>query len=472
VNDQGLLSKKGEIMMKINPFKLVFLLVFSFLCLTAACVSPQLNIPEEVEKNIEERIDNGESVGLVVGFIDPEGNREYFCCGTLTMNGKRPVDEYSVYEIGSITKVFTGIVLADMVLKGEVNLDDPAEQYLPGTIKIPSRNGNKITLGHLASHSSALPRMPFNFRPIEPENPYADYTVENMYAFLSAYHLQRDIGEKYEYSNLGMGLLGHILSLRAKMDYEQLIIQRVCRVLGMEDTKIAFTEDMKKRLARGHDASGEVPNWDIPTLAGAGALRSTAADMLTFLGANMGIKHTPLLPAMEMAHEPRVQAGNDMKVGLAWHIRDNGKTQIVWHNGGTGGYRTFCGFVKDKNTGVVILSNMNIGADDIGFHLLDSSYALKKVEKTIELESTVLEKFLGKYKLDDRNITITIAKKDQVLVAQIPNRSEFMIFPVSETDFITKDGPIRISFNMDESGDVRGLVFNLSGKDSSAKKIE
>jgi len=102
--------------------------------------------------------------------------------------------------------------------------------------------------------------------------------------------------------------------------------------------------------------------------------------MLTFLGANMGIERTPLLPAMDMTHEPRVDAGKDMKVGLGWHIRDKGKTRIIWHNGGTGGYRTFCGFIKDKKIGVVVLSNMNISADDIGFHVLESSYALKKTE--------------------------------------------------------------------------------------------
>jgi CubicO group peptidase (beta-lactamase class C family) len=123
-----------------------------------------------------------------------------------------------------------------------------------------------------------------------------------------------------------------------------------------------------------------VPNWDIPTLAGAGALRSTASDMLTFLAANMGIKHSKLSDAMDMTHKARVDAGKTMKIGLGWHIRDNGITQIIWHNGGTGGYRSFCGFIKDKKVGVVVLSNMNISPDDIGFHMLDNSYELKKVE--------------------------------------------------------------------------------------------
>lgn len=358
---------------------------FGFLLLqisSVACGTKRTSISDEVEESIQERIKNGKSVGLVVGFIDAQGNREYLSYGTSTMKGNDPVDENSVYEIGSITKVFTGIVFADMVLKGELRPDDPAETHLPEAVRMPSKSGEKITLEHLASHTSALARMPANFRPADPRNPYADYTVENMYAFLSAYVLQREIGEKYEYSNLGMGLLGHILGLRAGMDYEQLVIERICRVLGMVDTKITLTGDMRGRLAKGHNSVGEVANWDIPTLAGAGALRSTADDMLTFLAANLGIKRTPLLPAMAMTHEPRANVGKGMKVGFGWHIRDNGKTRIIWHNGGTGGYRTFCGFIKDRKIGVVVLSNMNASADDLGFHMLDSSYALIKTEKS------------------------------------------------------------------------------------------
>ena len=358
----------------------VFLVILFLQFSSVSCGSEETNIPDEVKESIKERILKGESVGIVVGFIDAKGKKEYFSHGTLKKNGDNPVDENSVYEIGSISKVFTCIALADMVLNGELRLDDPAETYLPETVKMPSRNGNKITLEHLAANNSALPRMPYNFRPKDPHNPYADYTVENMYDFLSAYTLQRDIGETYEYSNLGMGLLGHILGLKAGMDYELLIAERIGHVLEMEDTMITLTADMKKRLARGHNPAGEVPNWDIPTFAGAGALRSTANDMLTFLGANMGINRSPLSPAMDMTHEPRFDAGETMKVGLGWHIRDNGKTQIIWHNGGTGGYRSFCGFIKDKKIGVVVLSNMNIGADDIGFYLLDNSYDLKKNE--------------------------------------------------------------------------------------------
>jgi len=364
--------------LKTRWMALAFLGILSLGFSCASCGTKPSNISDVVKENIRLRLENGESVGIVVGFIDAQGRREYFSHGSLTMDGDKPVDENSIYEIGSISKVFTCTVLADMVLNGEVKLDDPAETYLPAEVKVPSKNDTKITLEHLATHTSALARMPTNFRPADPGNPYADYTVENMYEFVSGYTLGRDIGERYEYSNLGMGLLGHILSLKAGMDYEQLIIERICDVLGMKSTVITFTGEMEERLARGHNSTAEVPNWDIPTLAGAGAIRSTARDMLTFLAANMGIKRSALSDAMDMTHEARVEAGKTMKVGLGWHIRDNGQTRIVWHNGGTGGYRTFCGFIKDKGIGVVVLSNMNISADDIGFHMLDSSYELKK----------------------------------------------------------------------------------------------
>ena len=355
----------------------LFLVLLFLQFSTPACAAAESNIPDEVKKNIRERVADGQSVGIVVGFITPDGKREYFCHGSLTLNGNKPVDENSIYEIGSITKVFTCIALADMVLRGEVELDDPAERYLPEAVKMPTRNGSEITLAHLATHTSAIARMPNNFHPADPGNPYADYSVENMYAFLSGYILNRDIGKKYEYSNLGMGLLGHILSLKTGIDYERLIVSRVCRVLGMRNTGVTLTEKMKKRLAKGHAHGKEVPNWDIPTLAGAGALRSDAEDMLTFLAANIGITRSRLTPAMDMTHEERVDAGRNMKVGLGWHILDNGKTRIVWHNGGTGGYRTFCGFIKEKRVGVVVLSNTDISADDIGFHLLDDTYGLK-----------------------------------------------------------------------------------------------
>jgi serine-type D-Ala-D-Ala carboxypeptidase/endopeptidase len=162
----------------------------------------------EIRRILAERIDvQKQGVGIVVGIIDAHGRR-VVAYGALEKGDKRPLDGDTIFEIGSITKVFTALLAADMAQRGEVKLDDPIQEYLPPTVKIPERGGKQITLIDLATHTSGLPRMPENFRPKDPSRPYVDYTVDALYSFLSSYELRRDIGIKYVYSNLGFGLLG------------------------------------------------------------------------------------------------------------------------------------------------------------------------------------------------------------------------------------------------------------------------
>ena len=253
----------------------------------------------EIRKILVERIDAFHmGVGIVVGVIDPQGRR-VVAYGSLNQGDSRPLNGDTIFEIGSVTKVFTSLLLSDMVQHGEVALADPVAKYLPADVKVPERGGRVITLVDLSTHTSGLPRLPSNLLPKDPANPYADYTVEQLYQFLSSYQLTRDIGAQFEYSNLGGGLLGHALARRAGMDYEALVRSRISSPLGMSSTGITLTPEMKGRLAVGHnDKLTAVPNWDLPTLAGAGALRSSANDLLTFLGANLGYVKSPLAPAM------------------------------------------------------------------------------------------------------------------------------------------------------------------------------
>jgi len=158
-------------------------------------------------------------IGMVVGVIDQNGRR-IVSYGSLAKNDKRPLNGDTIFEIGSMTKVFTSLVLMDMAQKGEVEVTDPVSQYLPADITVPERNGRKITLQDLSTHSSGLPNLPTNIAPKDMSNPYADYSVEQLYQFLSGYQLPRDIGAKYEYSNLAVGMLGHALARRAGMSYE------------------------------------------------------------------------------------------------------------------------------------------------------------------------------------------------------------------------------------------------------------
>lgn len=250
---------------------------------------------------IRQRVEEGRSKGIVVGLVESGGRTRVVAFGD-PGPGKPPLDGNTVFEIGSISKVFTSTVLAQMVLAGQVTLDDPAQKYLPASVKLPTRNGKQITLGSLSIQNSGLPRMPTNFTPKDPTNPYADYSVQQMYDFLSGLTLTRDPGERFEYSNLGVGLLGHVLSLASGKSYEQLEQERVWTPLGMTRTAITLTPWMQEHLALGHDDAGKVvSNWDIPTFAGAGAIRSTTTDMLRFVAANLQTDRGPLGKAMAFA---------------------------------------------------------------------------------------------------------------------------------------------------------------------------
>ena len=341
---------------------------------------------EEIRRILVERIDVAhQGVGIVVGVIEPSGSR-VVGYGTFTKDDKRAVKGDTVFEIGSITKVFTSLLLADMVRRREVELTDRVARYIPYQMNVPERNGRAITLLDLATHTSGLPRMPSNFVPKNPANPYADYDSELLRQFLSGYGLSRDIGSQYEYSNIGAGILGYALSRRAGMDYDTFLRDRITgpRLLDMPDTRVVPTDSMTARLATGHNAlRTPVASWEFPPttsiFVGAGGLRSTVNDLLKFLAAMIGLTKTPLSPAMAaMLANPRPTGRPNQTIGLAWHIDARGDRQIVQHNGGTGGYRSFIGFDPKSQIGVVVLSNTNTqtGVDDIGMHLLDTSFPL------------------------------------------------------------------------------------------------
>jgi len=414
-----------------------------------------------VRRIVTERLTSSPFRGIVVGLLDANGTRRVVAVGV-------PADR--VFEIGSITKVFTASILATMVADGSVHLDDPVARLLPASVRVPARNGHQITLLDLTTQVSGLPRLPANMAPRDSTNPYADYTVDQMYTFLSGYELPRDPGETYEYSNLGVGLLGHALALKAGMSYEELVRRRVLAPLGMRETAITLSPALRARLAAGHDNEGNVvPNWDLPTLAGAGALRSTVGDMLTFLAANLDTSANPLARALRQTHQSRRGAGSAaMTIGLGWHIlaRPQGPA-IVWHNGGTGGYRSFAGFDEARHVGVVVLTNANIGADDIGFHLLDATFPLQtppKVRTAVAVDSLILERYVGEYELVP-TFHIVVTRDGAGLFVQATGQPKFAIFAESETEFFFKVVDAQISFGGD------GMVLHQNGQNLPGKKI-
>ena len=312
------------------------------------------------------------SGGMTIGIVQ-HGERRVFAFGT----GKPD----SIYEIGSLTKTFTGLILAQMVQQGLVKLDEPVRQLLPtGTVAKPP--GEEITLLDLTTQHSGLPRMPDNFKPINPENPYADYGAANLYQYISGHGLEKTGTPKFLYSNLGVGLLGQALADRAGVSYPTLLAQEVTEPLGMRDTVVSLSAGQQRRFIEGHSVDHRVAHpWDLDALAGAGAIRSTANDLLTYLeaqlhpekaGAHGSSKARTLAAALKLSQEPRSEAAPGMQIAFNWlYVTADG---TYWHNGGTGGYSSYAFFnPKGDYAGVVLLNTTVSGtgsfADLVGHHL-------------------------------------------------------------------------------------------------------
>lgn len=211
---------------------------------------------EEVEVMLRYLVEDGMAVGIVVGFLEADGSTRVVSYGSPGPDAL-PLGPSSLFETGSIGKTFTATLLADMVIKGEVELEDPLSRLLPEAVRVPSLRGKEITLLDLAMHRSGLPKVADNHRPADPEDPYADYTVETMYEYLSSYELRREPGAEFEYSNLGFQLLGHALARAAKVSYADLLQGRILAPLNMTATSPEPEVERTERMAQGH-RSGSV----------------------------------------------------------------------------------------------------------------------------------------------------------------------------------------------------------------------
>jgi CubicO group peptidase (beta-lactamase class C family) len=318
---------------------------------------------------------SGRRVGLVVGYL-AAGEQGIAGYGRVGAAGSDAPNAGTSFEIGSITKVFTGLLLADLAADGVVGLDDPLARYLPASVAVPAAEGREITLADLSSHAAGLGRNPKGtlrgwLR--DRRNPFASLSVTDVHEGLARTRLRRRPGQRIRYSNLGAGLLGQALERATGHPYEQLVTERICRPLGMPDTVIVPSAEQATRTAVGHTARGRpVPPFEIPALPGAGALRSTAVDMLRFLAANLDPARTPLAAPLEHIQQPRHRKGRGMQVGLGWMIaRSPGQRgPLLWHNGGTSGFRSFAAVARDRGIAVVVLSNTARMVDPIGLRLV------------------------------------------------------------------------------------------------------
>ncbi|MGA9777964.1 MAG: serine hydrolase [Verrucomicrobiia bacterium] len=395
------------------------------------------------------------SIGMVVGTVDENG-QQVISYGKADNGDSTEVNGDTLFEIGSVTKTFTTLLLEDMIERGEMKLDDPVRKYLPDFVKVPTYHGREITLLHLATHTSALPSDPGNLSPPHWNNPYAGFTKEQLYEFLSGYALQRNPGEKVEYSNLGMGLLAQAIALKAGTNFESMVVDQICKPLKMDSTRITLTPELRARAAAGHDWFGKpAPDMTFPEpLMGCGAIHSSANDMLKYLSANMGLTQTRLSPLMGKTHVARV--GNQ---ALAWSVSGD----IVWHAGGTFGFSTFAGFDEKRRRGVVVFSNsMFDPATDLGFLLLNSQWRDDKRPKAATLNRRASDAFVGSYQITTNYVIGIRCEKDRLFMRGSVHLSTEVV-PDSEGNFFMRVSGTPVTFVRNDQGKVSGLISYLYG---------
>jgi serine-type D-Ala-D-Ala carboxypeptidase/endopeptidase len=335
--------------------------------LSAPPFSP--NVPEfppddEVRQLLQKRIDQKLAIGLIVGLLDSRGPR-FVSAGTSANPARPQIDELTLFEIGSLTKIFTAAALADAVAHGSVSLDDRICKFLP----LPENGVGNRTLKEFVTHTTGLPRLPAGFAwwwnlLRHPRDPYANYSQRDLYAYLANLNAAKLPRGKFLYSNLGAGLLGDALAVSENTDYANLIARHVTTPLHIERAYLDIPRSEQSRVAQPHNLYLRPTNlWTMSTFPGAGGLRSCMQDL--FVLATAALTCTP--PFHSSMFQP---SGPDRNVGLGWMLRHSAAYQVAWHNGGTGGSRSFLGLELQKRRAIVILSNTSHSVDQLAIRLL------------------------------------------------------------------------------------------------------
>jgi CubicO group peptidase (beta-lactamase class C family) len=439
----------------------------------AAPVFAALPTTAEVEAVLDKQLIAAQRAkGVAVALVDAGGIR--VVTAGMARDGQ-PVKADSLFEIGSITKTFTGLLLAIADEKGEAKLDDAVEKFLPNGLKLRDSAGAPIRMVDLATQRSGLPRLAPNMLPKDPKNPYADYSEADLLDFVKNFTATRERNAEYEYSNVGFGLMGYVLVRAAKAaSFEALLTERVLKPLNMGST----TSDAKRfaeRLVQPHDANVRpTPAWELPLAhAGAGAMRSTAGDIGRYVEAVATLKDSSLSKAISLAVTTREAGpGRINPIGLAWmSIPFAGRT-FMNHDGGTFGSSSSLMVDREAKEGVFIVANTSVKLTDIALHLMDRrhSLAVREFPNVADVSAEVLSQYAGTYKLSEE-MNVVIRVTGNRISARATRQGEFEIYPENSTRFFARVASIVITFGDIKDGKAGNFVIEQNGVKRTATRL-
>lgn len=429
------------------------------MCLLTMFATPsataQLN--SSLQQRLEAAIKEGRIQSAAVGLYD-NGKTSFYGFGLTEKKGKPPTAK-TVYEIGSISKVFTSLLLSDLIEQKKLKLEQTVGSMVPD-LEVATSDIKRITLFELSTHASGLPRMPDNYS-AESTDPFADYDELRLLSFLSNYETDK-LTKQYEYSNLGAGLLGYLAAKKNDLSYPQAIEQRITKPLGLDSTYVPTVGQSDDNLAPPHSDSVVTDNWYFDALAGAGAIRSNVDDMLRFIKANLHPAETSISGVLERALTS--QSITKQAMGLGWHIDTlNEDETYVWHNGGTGGYASMLAIFPKRNSGIVILTNSTEFQEV-------TNLAQVQFSDVGDVANIDLAPYLGAYELAP-GFVVTITESANQLYAQATGQGKFPIYHDKDNRFVYKAVKAAIEFDTDDNGQVNKMTLFQGGQELVAKRV-
>jgi len=395
--------------------------------------------------------------------------------GVAARDSSQRVNDESVFQIASLTKIFTALLLTDAVGRGELALEEPLDAFVP--VPAPRFEGRSITLLDLATHTGGLPLRPASRQDRSQDDPYAGFTEAELYADLQAVELTRAPGAAFGYSNFDYGLLGAALSNRLGRSYEQLLQSRILDPLGMRETTLTPNARMRARRVQGYDSSFEpMRPWDFGALAPAGGLFSTLRDLRKFLALWVDENDSALARAARAtlaASRPGDDAETRMAIG--WRVMQRGGRTVAWSNGSGGGVRSFMSFTSGR--GVIAFANMatGVGMDDIGFRVLDPSYPVDvsaaPQRVAISVPAEALARYVGEYVYAPGDSMTIDRDAEGLLLLQGPNRIRLL----AETPtlfFIREDTNITLEFGAAPTERVDAFTLTQGGQSYVYRRSE
>lgn len=377
----------------------------------------------------------------------------------------------ALVEIGSVTKAITGLVLADMVGKGEIRLEDTAASIAPPGARLPSGDARAITIRDLVTQSSGLPRMPPGYQWNDATNPYARFGVAELYESLARTEPARAPGAGFEYSNFGFMWLSELLGRRAGRDFEALARERVFVPLGITQAAVRLTPEQAKRMAQGHDLERRpVPAWDVPVpLAGVGGIRASTLEMLKLAEALAGRRASALDEAIARSRETLFTSGRNT-VAYAWAVIPQPAGAVYWHNGGTAGFHTMLAWSPTARRAAWVVADSPAVLDDLALNLVDDSIPAKQRRVAIALEEKVLEEYVGRYELRP-GFEIAITRQAGRLFSQATGQPVFEVFAEAKDRFFLRAFEAQLQFRRAPAGEVAGFTLLQGGREMPARRL-